>query len=70
MPTSEQAARKRKAPKEPVRPHQPGQAAFRAVLAEDIEWPVIPVLARMVYVRILAVMLVPATAISTVSGLG
>ena len=35
---SEQAARKREALKEPVRPHQPGQAAFRAILSEDIEW--------------------------------
>ena len=35
---SEQAARKQEAPKEPARPHQPGQAAFRAVLSEDIEW--------------------------------
>ena len=34
---SEQAARKREAPKE-VRPHQPGQAAFRAIFSEDIEW--------------------------------
>jgi len=24
--------------KEPVRPHRPGQLAFRAILAEDIEW--------------------------------
>jgi len=35
---SEQAARKREALKERVRPHQPGQAAFRAILSEDIEW--------------------------------
>jgi hypothetical protein len=35
---SEQAARKREALKEPVHPHQPGQAAFRAILSEDIEW--------------------------------
>ena len=35
---SEQATRKQEAPKEPVRPHQPGQAAFRAILSEDIEW--------------------------------
>jgi quercetin dioxygenase-like cupin family protein len=35
---SERAARKREALKEPVRPHQPGQAAFRAILSEDIEW--------------------------------
>ena len=35
---SEQVARKREALKEPVRPHQPGQAAFRAILSEDIQW--------------------------------
>ena len=35
---SEQAARQRGALKDPVRPHQPGQAAFRAILSEDIEW--------------------------------
>lgn len=35
---SEQAARKQEAPKEPARPHQPGQATFRAILTEDIEW--------------------------------
>src|SRR5215472_13900695 len=35
---SEQAAYKQKALQEPVRPHQPGQAAFRAILAEEIEW--------------------------------
>ena len=35
---SEQAARKQEAPKELVRSHQPGQARFRAILAEDIEW--------------------------------
>ena len=35
---SEQAARKHEAPKELVRSHQPGQATFRAILAEDIEW--------------------------------
>ena len=35
---SEQAARKREALKERVRPHQPGQAAFRAILSEDTEW--------------------------------
>jgi DNA-binding transcriptional MocR family regulator len=38
VPMSEQGARKREAPKEPVRPHQPGQAAFRAILSEEIEW--------------------------------
>jgi hypothetical protein len=35
---SEQAARKQEPRKEPVRPHQLGQAAFRAILPEDIEW--------------------------------
>jgi len=35
---SEQAARKPEALKEAVRPHQPGQAEFRAILAEDIQW--------------------------------
>jgi hypothetical protein len=35
---AEHAARTREALKEPLRPHQPGQAAFRALLAEDIEW--------------------------------
>ena len=34
----EHAARKQEAPKESVRAHQPGQATFRAILAEDIEW--------------------------------
>jgi hypothetical protein len=34
----EHAARKQQAPKESARPHQPGQATFRAILAEDIEW--------------------------------
>jgi len=34
----EQSARRRGAPKEPVRSHQPGQSAFRAILAEDVEW--------------------------------
>ena len=28
----------KEAPREPVRPHQPGQAAFRAILSEEIEW--------------------------------
>ena len=27
-----------KAAREPVRPHQPGQAVFRAILPEEIEW--------------------------------
>ena len=36
VPMSEQAARKPEALKEAVRPHQPGQAEFRAILAEDI----------------------------------
>ena len=35
---SEQAARKQEVPNEQVRPHQPGEASFRAILAEDIEW--------------------------------
>lgn len=35
---SEQAARKQSSPREAVRPHQPGQAEFRAVLSEDIDW--------------------------------
>ena len=35
---SEQAARKQQTPKEPPRPHQPGQATFRSILAEDTEW--------------------------------
>ena len=39
---SKQAARKQEAPKERVRPHQPGQDAFRAILAEDIEWKSFP----------------------------
>jgi quercetin dioxygenase-like cupin family protein len=34
---SEQA-RKQEALKEPVRIHQPGQADFRAILSEDIDW--------------------------------
>ena len=38
----EKAARKQEVPKEAVRPHQTGheagQEAFRAILAEDIEW--------------------------------
>ncbi len=35
---TEQAARKQEVPKEAVRPHQPGESAFRAILSEDIEW--------------------------------
>jgi quercetin dioxygenase-like cupin family protein len=35
---SEQSSRKQETLKEPVRPHQPGQSAFRAILAEDVEW--------------------------------
>jgi quercetin dioxygenase-like cupin family protein len=35
---SEPAARKQEAPKKPARSHQPGQATFRGILAEDIEW--------------------------------
>jgi quercetin dioxygenase-like cupin family protein len=39
---SKQAARKQEAPKESVRPHQPGQDTFRSILAEDIEWKSFP----------------------------
>lgn len=39
---SEQAALKQEAPKEPARPHQPGQATFRAILTDDIEWNPFP----------------------------
>ena len=39
---SEQAARKQEALKEPVRPHEPGQAVFRAILSEDIDWKPFP----------------------------
>ena len=39
---SEQAARKQEAPKEPVRPHQPGQEVFKAILSEEIEWKPYP----------------------------
>lgn len=35
---SERAALKQGTLKETVRPHQPGQSEFRAILAEDIEW--------------------------------
>ena len=35
---SQQAARKQEVPKEPARAHQPGQATFRAILSEDIDW--------------------------------
>jgi quercetin dioxygenase-like cupin family protein len=35
---SEQAARKQETLKEPLQHHQPGQSAFRAILAEDVEW--------------------------------
>lgn len=35
---SEQAARKQEVPEQPARPHQPGQATFRAILAEDVDW--------------------------------
>jgi hypothetical protein len=37
VPTSEQATRKQEALNEAVRLHQPGQAEFRAILAEDIQ---------------------------------
>lgn len=39
---SEQAARKKETRKEPVRPHQPGQATFRTILSEDMEWKPFP----------------------------
>jgi len=39
---SEQAARKEEMRKEPVRAHQPGQEAFRAILAENIDWKPFP----------------------------
>lgn len=39
---SEQAARKKETRKEPVRPHQPGQAAFRTILSETMEWKPFP----------------------------
>ncbi|MGO8806219.1 MAG: cupin domain-containing protein [Candidatus Bathyarchaeia archaeon] len=35
---SEQSASKPETLKEPARHHQPGQSAFRAILAEDVEW--------------------------------
>jgi quercetin dioxygenase-like cupin family protein len=35
---SEQSARKQETLKEPVWQHQPGRSAFRAILAEDVEW--------------------------------
>ena len=38
IPMSVQVARKQEALKDPVQPHQPGQSAFRAILAEDVEW--------------------------------
>ena len=39
---SEQAARKQETPKEPARPHQPGQDVFKAILSEDIVWKPYP----------------------------
>ena len=39
---SEWAARRQQTEKEPIRPHQPGQANFRALLAEDLEWKPFP----------------------------
>ena len=39
---SEHAARKQQAAKEPPRPHQPGQDAFKAILSEDIVWKPYP----------------------------
>ena len=35
---SRQQAATKETAKEPLRPHQPGQATFRAILAENIEW--------------------------------
>jgi len=37
-PLSGHAANKRETLKDPLRPHQLGQSAFRAILAEDVEW--------------------------------
>jgi quercetin dioxygenase-like cupin family protein len=39
---SEQAARKQEAPEEQMGPHQPGQAVFRTILSEDIDWKPFP----------------------------
>ena len=39
---SEQAARKQEPSKEPPRPHQPGEATFRAILSEEIDWKPYP----------------------------
>ena len=36
--SEKQAASARETFKAPVRPHQPGEESFRAILAEDIEW--------------------------------
>jgi quercetin dioxygenase-like cupin family protein len=36
--SEKQAASNAEALKGPMRPHQPGQEAFRAILSEDIEW--------------------------------
>ncbi|MFY9551819.1 MAG: cupin domain-containing protein [Thermoanaerobaculia bacterium] len=36
--SNEQAATKSELAKEEVRPHQPGQADFRAIRAEDLDW--------------------------------
>lgn len=38
MPITERSARAREAPKVLVRRHQPGQADFRAIRSDDIEW--------------------------------
>lgn len=43
---SEQAARKKETRREPVRPHQPGQATFRAILADNMEWKPFPAFPR------------------------
>jgi hypothetical protein len=37
---SEQATRKQRVPEKPPRSHQPGEATFRTILAEDIKWKI------------------------------
>ena len=36
--SSKQTAIKKETMKETLRPHQPGQATFRAILSEDVDW--------------------------------
>ena len=43
---SGQAARKKETMKESVRPHQPGQRTFRAILADNMEWKPFPAFPR------------------------